>query len=288
MTIRNILVIMTGADQDRGAGETAFLVAGRFEAHVAGLYARPDMMQSLPYIGEGMSQSAIDKEFRAATKRLEEAERNSKEYFETAREGAGAGFADAPAKDSGVTASWHVEDGGVQELAGQRGRVFDLTVVSSQGQASGASGRNVVDGAVFETGRPVLISPAQAPATLGDKVFIAWNRSAQSARAVASAMPFLERASQIVIVYVDTGAKAGPSPEELQASLAWHGIEAEAKRIPPGGSSVAELISSSAADFGADLLVMGAYSHSRLREMVLGGVTRYILDHTALPVLMMH
>ena len=123
---------------------------------------------------------------------------------------------------------------------------------------------------------------------LGERIFIAWNRSAQSARAVAGAMPFLERATQVVIAYVDTGAKEGPGPEELQAGLAWHDIDATVKRIAPGGASVAQLIGLAAADVGADLLVMGAYSHNRLREMVLGGVTNSILDHTTLPVLMMH
>ena len=130
MTIRNILVIMTGADQDRGAGATAFLAADRFTTHVEGLHVRPDLVHSLPYISEGMSQSAITHEMQSATNRLEEAEQNSKEHFETAREAVGASFADVPTMDGSVTASWHVEVGRVQELAGQRGRVFDLTVVS--------------------------------------------------------------------------------------------------------------------------------------------------------------
>ena len=288
MTIRNILVVMTGSDEDQGAAATAFLAAGQFSAHVAGLHVRPKFTDNVPDISEGMSQTTIMHVIETTMQRIEAAERSAAERFASALEGSGASRADAPAKGVGVTASWQVEEGRVQELAVQRARVFDLTVVSSQGQAIGTSGRNVVDRAVFETGRPVLVPPSQAPTTLGERIFIGWNRSAQSARAVASAMPFLERASHVVIAYVDTGAKAGPGPEELRASLAWHDVDAEVKRIPPGGASVAELIGVVSADFGADLLVMGAYSHSRLREMILGGVTNSILDHTPLPVLMMH
>ena len=288
MAIRSILVIMTGSNEDLGAAETAFLAAGRFAAHVAGLHVRADAIDDLPYIGEGMSQAAISKYFSAAKERQDQAERLAKEQFDLARERAGATYADSPAEGAAVTASWHVEVGSARELVGQRGRVFDLTVLSSHDNAAGASGRDVADGAVFETGRPVLVSPAEPPAALGDRVFVAWNRSAQSARAVVGAMPFLEQVTEITIGYVDTGAKAGPTPEELQASLAWHGIAAEVKRIPRGGGSVAELINAAARDAGADLLVMGAYSHSRLREMVLGGVTHHILGHITLPTMMMH
>ncbi len=288
MAIRSILVAMTGSSEDRGAAETAFLAAGRFAAHVEGVHVRPGATDNLPYIGEGMSASAIASGFKAARGHQDRAERTAKEQFDLARERAGAAYADTRAGDNDVTASWHVEDGSVRDIVGQRARVFDLTVASSHVQAPGASGRDVVDSAIFETGRPVLVSPAQPPAALGDRVFVAWNRSAQSARAVVGAMPFLERASQITIAYVDTGAKTGPAPEELQANLAWHGIDAEVKNIARGGKSVAELIAAAAADAGADLLVMGAYSHGRLREIVLGGVTHHILGHITLPTLIMH
>ena len=257
MTIRNLMAVMTGGEADRGTAATAFLVAGKFAAHVAGLHVRPDFAEHLPGIGEGMTHAMVTREIDGAIQNLADAEQRATEAFAEALEAVGAIRADAPTPGAGVTASWHVEAGRVRDLAVQRARVFDLTVVSSQGQAFGASGRNVVDHAVFEAGRPVLVSPGRAPATLGERIFIAWNRSAQSPRAVAGAMPFLQRAERVSIAYVDTGAKEGPGSEELRASLAWHGIDAEVKRIPPGGASVAQLIGAAAGDDGAELLVMG-------------------------------
>ena len=288
MTIRNILAIMTGSDVDGSVAATAFLAAGRFGAHVAGLHVRPDVVEDLPYVDEGMSQSAIAREFEARRQRQEGAESRAREQFEAAAAEAGAGFAEAPGEGAGSTASWQVETGRTLEVVAQKARVFDLTVASSHAQAAGVSGRAIVECVVFETGRPALLAPAEVAASIGNRVFVAWNRSAQSARAVAGAMPFLAAASRVDIAYIETGAKAGPPPEELQASLAWHGVEATVKRMPPGGASVAELLAATAADSGADLVVMGAYSHSRFREMVLGGVTNDILEHTTLPVLMAH
>jgi nucleotide-binding universal stress UspA family protein len=296
MSIRNILAILTGADTDEGAAATAFLAAKRLSAHVTGLHVRADIIDELPFIEEHLSQEEIKRLYDAARKHLNKIERDAREQFDNARRAIGGEYTDVATGTGTITASWEVQAEEVRIVLGEffeevvtfRGRVSDLTVISPKGYAVGASGRRIVDRLLFESGRPVLLSPALAPVTLGEKALIAWNRSAQSARAVAAAMPMLEQCESVIIVYIETDAKDGPSPEELQASLRWHGVEAEVKRIPPGSGSVAEQIDAAASDSEADLLVMGAYFHSRLRELVLGGVTDYFLDHTRLPILMTH
>ena len=101
-------------------------------------------------------------------------------------------------------------------------------------------------------------------------------------------MPFLTCAKRVIICAVATGAKQGPSPEDVARTLAWHDIETEVKEITPDGRSVGRVLLDEAKEVEANLLVMGAYSHSRLREMILGGVTKYVIEHAELPVLLAH
>ena len=176
----------------------------------------------------------------------------------------------------------------MRDVVGQRGRIFDLSVLSPFGRAPGDSSRDILESALFASGRPVLVAPPEAPETFGNRILIAWNRGVQSARAVAGAMDFIKAADQVLIGYVDTGAKQGPSPEDLAESLAWHGVGAEVKALADDGGNIGALLLGSAHELGADLVVMGAYSHYRLREMVLGGVTSHVVANTDLPVLMTH
>jgi nucleotide-binding universal stress UspA family protein len=117
---------------------------------------------------------------------------------------------------------------------------------------------------------------------------IGWNQGVPAARAVRYAMPFLEIAAQVEIFSVDTGAKKGTSAQDIARYLGWHDIKTELNSTPPDQRSVGEVLLSEAKSSGADLLVLGAFSHSRLRQLVLGGVTSYILEHAELPVLMAH
>ena len=138
------------------------------------------------------------------------------------------------------------------------------------------------------TGRPVLIAPGTIPEKLGETVLVGWNKTIQSARAVACTMPFLDRVKRVIVFTVVTGAKQGPSVQEVARTLAWSDIKAEVKEVRPEGRRVGQILLEEAKQSGADLLVMGAYSHSRWREMILGGVTRYVLEHADIPVLMAH
>ena len=115
---------------------------------------------------------------------------------------------------------------------------------------------------------------------------IGWNRSAQAARAVHAALPMLERAGDVVILSVETGAKRGPSAEQMARYLAWHEVKAEVREFAPDNRSVGEVLLAEAEAAECDLLVTGAYSHSRLRDLLLGGVTRHVLAEADIPVLL--
>jgi nucleotide-binding universal stress UspA family protein len=162
------------------------------------------------------------------------------------------------------------------------GRIFDLTVIAR------GSSHDTVQAGLLETGRPMLLAPPAVPGALGDAVLLAWNASPQAARAAASALPFLQSAARVVVMSVGNGPEPAPTAHEFAGALAWHGIAAEARHIEQGSRRVRDILVVEASEMGADLLVIGAYSHSRLRQVVFGGVTEHVLDRAELPVLMAH
>jgi nucleotide-binding universal stress UspA family protein len=154
-------------------------------------------------------------------------------------------------------------------------------------------GRHLPEEVVLSSGRPLLVVPyIGAPATIGRRVVVAWDASREAARAVSDAMPILKQASSVVVVSINpksTPLGHGEVPgADIGAHLARHNVKVEVERVVAGEVSIGNALLSHIADRGADLLVMGAYAHSRVRELVLGGATRTILETMTVPVLMAH
>ena len=146
-----------------------------------------------------------------------------------------------------------------------------------------------LEAVLFESGRPILIAPPTAPSKLGETVAIAWNGSTETARATAFAMPFLKRAARVIIITVEGGPlHQGPPGQELARTLRLHGVAAEANTYKVERRSTGETLLRVSASLGVDLLVKGAYTQSRLRQMIFGGTTSHILAETTLPVFMAH
>ena len=148
--------------------------------------------------------------------------------------------------------------------------------------------RSILEAVLLETGRPLLIPSAGAPAVMmAEKIAIAWNPTPEAARAVALAMPFLARAKEIVVMTVEEEEGRRDEADRLVRSLAWHGLSGTVERLTPGPHGAAQTLLA-AASSKAGLLVMGGYGHSRLREWVFGGFTQRILAEAPLPVLIAH
>jgi nucleotide-binding universal stress UspA family protein len=145
-----------------------------------------------------------------------------------------------------------------------------------------------VEAALFESGRPVLLVPPTPPATLGTTVVIAWNRSTETARTVALAMPLLAKAQRVVVIDFEDWGVSGPSTEDLSHTLARNGLPVETRTVPNPHGHTGEAILSAAGSLGCDLLVKGAYTQSRLRQFIFGGATSHILSNTTVPLLMAH
>jgi nucleotide-binding universal stress UspA family protein len=180
---------------------------------------------------------------------------------------------------------------GAGDQFGRIARRFDLAIIGQAKPDSSSVEEMIAESTLFESGRPMIIVPyiQKSPLKL-DRVMACWDGSRQAARAIADAMPLLERAGQVelVIVSEERGKQDEIAGADMGQHLARHGLKVDVKRIARGDIDVADALLSHAADSATDFIVMGGYGHSRLREFVLGGVTHSILRSMTIPALMSH
>ena len=264
---------------------TALLVAQQFGSHIEGMAVRASV---IPF-AEADAMSAVTSQAMESLEAEESARAERiREQFQTVAQAKGVFWGEPPRDTDGPSADWLAVEPYEAESVGKCGRIFDLIVVGRPLERASILSKRIVESALFETGRPVLIAPPSAPTELGRFIVIAWNGSPESARAIAFAMPFLERAERVYVIEVEGATMPGPSIDEVKGYLARTGIAAEAKRVESGDKSVGQALLDETASLDADLLVQGAYTHSRLRQMIFGGVTSHILTEAQLPVLMAH
>lgn len=283
MPIKTILVLFDGGNESKSALQTAFAVGRDVAAHihVLSLHVDPE-----PFLV--MSDAMIEK--MVAQQSKESADRAAKAHgiFDDLCSRYGIPSRDGPGGQEEVSAAWIEETGHYYETIIRRGRLADLIVVGRATPESEPPVRMILHAALFETGRRVLVAPPLAPSSLGRKIAIAWNGSAEASRAVSNAIPFLTRSEAVIILTAETDNTPLSVADDLAAYLAWHGVAAEIRAFPPERRSVEEALLGEASNSGADLLVMGGYHHSRMRQLILGGVTRHVLEAAELPVLMAH
>lgn len=275
MALKDILVAVD--DSAAAAARVAYAVqmAVRWDTHIIGLYIRatPDVP---PYVAAQLPREALAVQAEDARNRVQAAQN----MFEEAVSDAGLG----------ARAQWMAEGGVAVDRAAVLGRYVDLVVAGQDEPEEYALGRVPAAELVLSGGRPVLVVPyAFRSDAIARHVLVAWNGSREAARAVADAMPILESAERVTVLAVDPGSTLGDIPgADIALHLARHGISVEAARIESQGLNPADVLLNRVADLSVDMVVMGAYGRSRLRELVLGGVTHDILKHMTVPVLMSH
>ena len=191
-----------------------------------------------------------------------------------------------------LNSEWRCVTGEPSHQVNYHARFHDLVVIGqTDHQDPDSFGSGFVNHVVLGAGRPVLMIPYIGPRpTLGQRVLVAWNGSREAARAVFDALPLLDKARQVTLLTIATesGTEAESSAGELCHYLSRRGIAATAVHLPAGDVEVGDLLLDRAADEDFDLIVMGAYGHARLREIILGGATRHLLEHMTVPVLLSH
>ena len=279
MTYRSIFVHADDTGPCAGRLDYAARFARRYPAELHGSYL-PSPSELTAYAKAVMSQAEID---RYASQRAGE------------RSAAEAAFRGA-AQRAGVTRiDWDVPARSPIGAAVLRARHSDLAILGQPPRDDPREGfaNELANAVVMRCGRPVLFVPSVgAYPTIGERVLIAWKDSRESARAVADALPLLKDAKKVIVMAVtplaDETANERFTDAQLSAFLGRHDVDATVRRIPAADIDAGELLLSQAADVGADLIVMGAYSRPRLTELVWGGVTRVMLASMTAPVLMSH
>lgn len=288
MGIKVILTPLYGVPSDESALTTAAAVARKFAAHVDVMHVRADPRTMIPYIGEGMSGALIEEMITSAEQQANERSQLVRAAFDDWRARTKLPLAEAP--DEGPSCNWVETVGRPDASVARRGRVADLVIVSRpEAEAAVTTVAETLEAALLESGTPLLVAAAHPVDTIGSHVAVAWNGGLESARAVASALPFLTDAKATTVLTVGSPAPPEADAAALIAYLARHGVNVESRALDPESSrSVGETLLAAATDAGADLMVMGAYTHSRLRELVFGGVTREVLASADMPVIMAH
>jgi len=273
MTIKTILALADGGGGTAATLRAAVAVARRFSANLDVLHVRADVETMVPVIGEGMSGAMVEQMMSAMAQTVDSRAAKARAAYQEV------------CASSGLQAVWRESTGRETDIVANAGRLVDLIVIGKPDAETETPLAATVDAALFDTGRPVLV--ASTAGTVGDRVVIAWNGSAQAARVVAAALPFLRIAQQVTVVTVGEIGRSASAPD-LVAYLGQHGVKAVHEALTPEHATTGATLLNYASRTQTDLLVMGAYGHSRLREMILGGATRDVLAAAAVPILMAH
>jgi nucleotide-binding universal stress UspA family protein len=273
MPLKDILVYVDETKKAKGTVAAACSLARGHDAHLTGIAV--DRPAEIPgFAAIEIPPSAIE---------VIRAQR--REGLEKARK-----VFDDAVNASGLTGrtGWATAQGRPLETISLRSRYADLTVVTQDGPEE-RRGEGFVDDLIMASGRPILVIPyIGAPDEVGRKVMIAWNGSREAARAVSDAMPILETADEIEIFAVEPHGLGDIPGADIAQHLARHGVKINAAKTTGLDIEIGDALLNQISDSGADLLVMGAYGHSRMRELVLGGATRQMLEQMTIPVLLSH
>lgn len=271
--MKNILVPVELHSSLESVFQTTVLLARRFASGVEGVALGPDLPDLVAF-DMPVSWTVSDQN---TWKELAE---ESQKKFEAAMTASGL-----PAAGAGPGWRWAGDKSLGDSQMASYGRVFDITVVGRPGSERGDPRMATAEAAIFESGRPILLAPPEPPKSMGETIVISWNRSTETARCVGFAMPLLLQAKKVYVLTIEGFMVDGPTGEQCAQMLAAHGIDVEAV-TRPNRKTHGESALEETAELGGDLLVKGAFTQSRLRQMIFGGPTAHILSKAKLPVFM--
>jgi len=287
MKIAKILAAASGDAEARAALETALRLGKRFGAHVEAVNVRRNPRDAVAFMTEGMTGAVIEEIISTAEQDIDKRSHHSHQDFAELVAQLGVEVTSAPAAGR-ASASFRVEDGREDEVVAERGRLSDLVVAARPSSAGDAKEEVIAESVLMESGSGLLLVPPGKPSDLLGPAAIAWNGSAEAARAVHRAMPLLLDADEVAILSPEEGSMRGPGASELSSYLSLHGIRCHTHNLPSDWTHIGEALLSTAHDENAVFIVMGAFSQGKLRQLILGGATRFMLNNADIPVLLTH
>jgi nucleotide-binding universal stress UspA family protein len=279
MGMKTILVPIENHDAMQSALETALLLGRRCDSYIEGFALRWAINEFM--VGDVVGGMPLE----TYRQDIAEEAKKARQIFETFMQ-----KHDVPRSTEtteSLSFGWLDDVSEGESFIGSYGRVFDVIVMNRRDAKSGPLHDRAIESGLFESGRPILLSPPSPPRQIATNVLIAWNCSTEQARAIALAMPLLQKADRITVLTVIGGTGVpGPSAEQLIRYLQRNGIVAAPMKVELDGRNTGEAILAAAQSLGCDLLIKGAYTQSRLRQWIFGGATQHVLANAALPVLL--
>jgi nucleotide-binding universal stress UspA family protein len=297
MNIKCVLATVTESSATASPAIAAIEIAKRFDGYAECLLVEDSAMDRVPSVSYAGSPNEIMAAQQSAARTAREREVKLNSLLGSVRRvcderGVELYDGDSPPPDVAAhlpMAAWRTANGQNGDATVRRAQAFDLVVTLAPGSFERQKAvQEIAESALMDSGRPILMVPAEAPKTIGRHVAIAWKPSVPAWHSVSCALPFLATADRVTVVTVTHGRSHVEPQTDLLAYLTMHGVDAAGVHVPQAGG-IGETILSFAHEEDVDLLVMGGYSHSRFRELLLGGTTRHILNHVAAtPVFMAH
>jgi nucleotide-binding universal stress UspA family protein len=279
--MKTILVPTQNIAGMTSALETALLLAQRTGAYIEGFALRFGIPQFV--VAELSSGIPMESYQAHRDEEIAEARRIFESFMKEQDIPSGRSATDRP------SFGWLADAPEGETFVGSHGRAFDVTVMSRPDADTLSLHNRAIESGLFESGRPVLLSPPLAPKQIATNVMIHWNGSTEQARTNAFAMPILRKAERVTLLSVVGGQEVpGPSANQVLRQLQYNGIAVKSLRVELEGRSTGEAVLAAARAEGCDLLVKGAFTRHRLRQMIFGGATSHIMEHAELPVLMAH
>ncbi len=288
---KTLLVPLLGENGDQAVLETAWLFARGFDAHLDCLHVRPNALEMavrLTAVDAAVAAPVTAELWKSLEDEAAARAKSARACFDQVSAERGIVQPARPPHPQGVSGAYRESEGNFLRAVIGQARTRDLIVL---GRCEPALDAGALGDVLVSAGRPLLLAPKKAPQALFDTVAIAWKDTAEAAGALALAMPVLTKAGRIVVL---AAAEGDASVEDAQASAArvqeylhWHGLACETQCVPAVRGAL-HTVMEAAAKASANLLVMGGYGHSRLREFVFGGFTSSVLDGAHLPIFMAH
>ncbi len=290
--IKNLVAIASDASSGEVAVRAALSLARRFDCHLDVLHVRSDPTAALPLVGEAMSGAAGAEMMELAEKQTDRRGQDARAMFD--RLSAEAGLSDDAGNplEGKLGISWIEETGVEEQIVASRACRADMIVIARPTADNETSALMTLNAALMQSGRPVWAAPPGAKAANMDaenfkRIAVFWNGSVEATRAVAAAQPFFAAAEEVVILRVEEEEWFAPT-EDLEAYLTRHNTKAVVCKVLPREGRTGRALLAATSEINADLMVMGAYTRSKLRQLILGSVTGYVMHEATLPVLMSH
>jgi len=287
MAIAKILASVTGGAHDKAVIRYAIALARPFNAHVVVIFVRPDLAEAIAFFSDGVSGAVVDEVINASRDAAEEAAQRVEETLASICAEENVEKLSAPARSDHVTLSVYQARGNLSDRLTEAARLSDVVVFGPLQDGDKIGLADAFVQTLTDTDRPALLATEEFQPDFTKRIAIGWDGKSAASQAVSEAIPYLVHAQSVEILSVRRDTAPPLPTDTLREYLMLHGISCTERVIERGTRKTGEVLLA-AATGAADLLVVGGYGHSRIRESLIGGVTRHVITHAKIPVFMVH